>query len=835
MKPVRLIVWAALLAALSWVGAKGTGPLPPLGALLDPAHGVWGAARAAELPRSAHGAIAGLGDDVQVIYDDRGVPHIFAKTVADAYRALGFVVARDRLFQLELQTRAAAGTLSELNPAALRLDKTARALGLAWSAEHKWASLDKRSDAALSLEAYAAGVNAYVAQMPSYEVPVEYRLLGRSPFHWEAKHALYFLSRMQQTLSYMPEELQRLRASVLVGRDAAAALYPLDAPMQEPIQPNGQHAPRFDVARVTPPGAPDTSSGADGRIVAALDAFDPDGQTTRANEALGSNNWAAGPSRTKSHHAMLAGDPHLDLSLPSIWYEAHLVVPGKLDVYGFTFAGMPSIIIGFNRAAAWTYTNTGADVVDFYRETVDDAATPTKYRLDGVWKPVERRIEEYRGPNGQLLATDTLYWTHRGPMRRLENSWLSMKWSAHDTTFGTANFDTFQGSQFVSSVAEYFQVMAPYPTPAQNMLVADTGGNIGIRSTGRYPTRAGRETGMDIHDGSTSANDWNGWWPVENYPQAINPAQGFLVSANQQPVDPKQSKGYLGGNWFSPFRAMQINALLRRDSALTPDAFQRMHTSGASARADLFVPEFLAAANRLAAAGKATGPLTEATKRLGAWNRIYAPESEEAVLFDLAMDELNARTWDEIAGRVEDATRRRPSLPSEQVLYELLQDPTSPWWDDKRTANVVETRDDILTTSLIAAFAAARAQFGEPAGGGWRYSRARPMNVYHLLRLAPFSALNLPTRSGPNTIAPRAGTDGTAGASERLIVELEPHHVKGWTVMPGGESGNPFSSRYMNRLAKWVAGTVDPVPFPETPDALPADKRSATLTLSPRP
>ena len=146
-------------------------------------------------------------------------------------------------------------------------------------------------------------------------------------------------------------------------------------------------------------------------------------------DAIGSNNWAVAPARAAGRRVLLAGDPHLDLTLPSIWYEAHLVVPGALDVYGVTIPGAPTIIIGFNRDVAWTFTNTQADVVDYYTETVDDPASPTRYMLDGRWTPLELRVERYLAADGSVIAVDTMRYTHRGPMQRAPRGWVSMRWA----------------------------------------------------------------------------------------------------------------------------------------------------------------------------------------------------------------------------------------------------------------------------------------------------------------------------------------------------------------------------------------------------------------------
>ncbi|MFL5607369.1 MAG: penicillin acylase family protein, partial [Gemmatimonadaceae bacterium] len=649
----RLVVALLILLVGVVASARRLGPLPTLGPFLDPAHGVWSLARSASLPRNASARVLHLADSVSVVYDERAVPHIFAASEEDAYRALGYVVARDRLFQLYLQTMAASGRLTEIGgPRALALDREMRGLGLPRRAEQLVAA--ERSDTSSALRnvrAYADGINAYIRQMPASELPLEFRLTGTRPEEWTTANTYHLMNRMGWTLAYLATENDRAAAASRVGMPAAKALFPDDFPIQEPIQPNGQQATRFDFRPLPPPGPPDSASA---QVVAATNAFLPSLARERelADEeprAMASNNWAVSPRRTASGRALLAGDPHLDLSLPSIWYEAHLVVPGKLDVYGVTIPGSGGIVIGFNRDVAWTFTNTSADVLDYYAEQVDDDEHPTRHRLDDAWRPLERRTEVYRGQHGETVATDTLYFTHRGPLRRVRGRWVSMRWTVLE---GGRELQAFYGASHARSATELLDGFArSFQAPAQNMLAADRGGHIAIRSTGRFPVRPGDGSGAELRDGTQSANDWTGALPIAAYPQSLDPAQGYLASANQQPIDPRVARGWWGGS-YDPWRAMRINALLRADSVATPDGMRRDQTDPGSARADLFVPYFLAAAQRVLARADMdteSARLSEASGLLSQWDRRYTRDNRRAVLFEGAMQELVSRTWDELA------------------------------------------------------------------------------------------------------------------------------------------------------------------------------------------
>jgi penicillin amidase len=674
-------------------------------------------------------------------------------------------------------------------------------------------------------------VNAWLDAMRPEERPFEYRLLNARPQRWRPEFSAYVLARMGLTLAYSDGELRRREIVALVGDSAADALFPRDEAIQQPIEPAG--GLRIEWRRIPPPRPPGVTPTAEAEQAgggAGGENGNEISETAGPNDALvGSNNWAVSPRRTASGHALLAGDPHLTLSLPSIWYEAHLAVRDSLDVYGVTIAGTPFVVIGFNRNIAWSMTNTGADVADYYRETVDDDRRPTRYRVDGAWRPLERRIEVVRGRRGETLSTDTIYHTHRGPMLRSGGAWVSRRWlvvEPHDL------LTPFRDANRARSVREFLRAMDAFPVPAQNMVAADREGHIAIRSTGRFPIRPPSAPRGDLLvDGASSANDWRGYWRVRDYPQAYDPAQGFVASANQQPLDPRRDPRSLGWDWPPPWRAIRINELLLEDSAVTPEAMRRMQTDPVSAETRFFLPYFLEAAE----ARKAADPrLARASAILAAWSGRFTRDDEHAALFEAALDELARRTWDELVSR--DSARggrsRRVATPSSSVLAELLQDADNPWWDDRSTRDVRERRDDILRASLAAAYGRLVTRFGE-FGPAWRWEKVRHANINHLLRIPPLSRLGIPMQGGPGTISPSFG-DGTHGASWRMVVELGPE-VRGWGIYPGGQSGNPVSQRYDEFLPRWTAGELDTLRFPRRPDEVAGRLLSSLLTLVPPP
>lgn len=825
MKRSRLAALGAALLVLATVlhlGFRGYGTIPPLGVLLDPVRGAWAAPALRELPLNDSIAISGLSGPVEIRYDVRGVPHIFGATEEDVIAALGFAVARDRLFQLEMQARAGAGTLTELfGPRALPADEETRSIGLPRAAEQTWAALADTSTSKRLARAYARGINAWIDGLSLAQRPVEYKMLGVAPSRWEPINTLHLFSRMGYTLTYTFGEMTRLAAEAMVGKDAAQALFPVNSPIQEPIQPNGAGAARFDAVKFPLPASTDSGS------VALLPDW-AERQLLESDDGIrrifASNNWAVAPSRSLSRNALLAGDPHLELTLPSIWYEAHLVVPGELDVYGVSLPGGPGITIGFNRDVAWSLTNTSADVIDFYRETVDNHANPVKHLVDGVWRDLTMREEVYHDQKGKVIRIDTVRYSFRGPLVRLSTDWLSMRWTMLEPADITRAFSQAGRAASVTQLLDAFA--ADFYAPAQNVIAADRQGNIGIRSTGHFPIRPGNGDGLTIRDGSVSANDWQGYWPVSQYPQSINPPQGFLASANQQPIDPARNPRYLGYEWgYEPWRALQINRLLRESAAVTVDDMRRFQTDPGSVRADRFVPYFLTAA-----AGRRTNgtSLRRADSVLSRWDRKYTKDNSAAVLFEAAMSELYRRTWDELIPP-NDSLRR--VMPSSAILLTLLSDPVSAWWDDKRTADRREDRDAILADALAAAFDTTVRRYGEPNENAWSWSRTGGAAVNHLLRFEGFSRRNIPVQGGRGTLNPSAQRTGH-GASWRMVVELGTR-VRGIGTYPGGQSGNPASTRYDDRLRFWSNGELELLYMPAALDSVAPAQVRASLSVFP--
>jgi penicillin amidase len=399
-----------------------------------------------------------------------------------------------------------------------------------------------------------------------------------------------------------------------------------------------------------------------------------------------------------------------------------------------------------------------------------------------------------------------------------------MRWTVLEA--GDETRAMYDGSR-ARSAREFLDATARgYFAPAQNMIAADRQGEIAIRSTGHFPLRPDHADGLGIFDGSSAASEWTGFWPVEKYPQSFDPSQGFLASANQQPIDPREAYGYLADDAsFDPWRALHINRLLRDNAKMTSSRMREFQTDPGSERADVFLPYFL---NGAKAAQHASSPsLDSAVAILVSWDRRYTLDNTAAVLFEAAMTQLSRATWDELTGV--DGTR--VATPASSQLLNLLQDPDNAWWDRRSTKDRVERRDEVLAATLAAAYDSVTARFGPRASGQWAWQQRGAARINHLLRLPGFSEMSVPIQGGPGTLNP-SGPRGF-GSSWRMVVELGPT-VTAFGTYPGGQSGNPASSRYVDRMPYWSAGRLDTLYKPASASALPPGASRAALMLTPR-
>lgn len=768
-----------LLAVIISLNTK-FGSVPPLGKFFDPDAGFWANAET-NAPQSQELDIPGLKDEVSVYYDDRRVPHIFAQNEHDLYLAQGYIVARDRLFQMEMQTYDAAGRLAEIvGPSLLNRDKQTRRWGMPYGAERAWQQIQNDPDMLAVIEAYADGVNAYIDELSPDEYPLEYKVLDFAPEPWEPIKTALLLKNMTRTLAAGNSDDRTSNTLAYFGDDFVNRFFTQDPELNDPIIPPSRE---WDF-EADIPEAPDS-------LYVPASAKELEAFTTE--EGIGSNNWAVSGSKTASGYPILANDPHLSLTLPSIWYEVQLHAPG-VNTYGVSLQGSPGVIIGFNEDVAWGVTNVGTDVLDWYEIEFRDE-TMQEYRHDGQWKPTSTRIEEIK-VRGEETVMDTVIYTHHGPVTKVEShvneerapAYHAMRWIAHEPS---NDLKTFYGLNRAENYDDYVAALKEYTAPAQNFVFASNEGDIALWVNGKLPKKWEHQ-GRTVSDGTDPNYDWQGWIPRDQVPHIKNPERGFVSSANQESAAPDYP--YYLDDDFAPFeRGRRINDLLEAMENITPKDMQDMQMDDYSYYASTFLPSLLAWTD--------TDSLTEKEQTIydlmTQWN--YYMDAEEmapAIFRQWAGNFYRAVMYDEY--ETTDALLR---YPSRDIFVEVVKnDPEFSFIDNIET-EARETREDIATATLKESVSELTNAWGEP-GDRWKWGVAINNDIDHLANIPGMGKQNVYSSGSSDAIN---ATRGGNGPSWRMVVELGPE-VKGWGVYPGGASGNPGSPNYDSMIETWRTG-----------------------------
>lgn len=759
----------------------GEQTLPPLGRFFSPQHGFWQQAEPVDrriqtirLPES------GLEEEVQIILDKEMIPRIFAKNERDAAFAQGYITATLRLFQMEMSTRSPIGRLSEvIGERTLEHDLAQRRKGLLEAAERLAASWLEDPEASPILQAYLNGINARIAGLRYADYPIEYKLLDFQPEPWDAVRCAAFYLAMSETLALTAHDLPLTNAFHLVGAEDFALLYPGHNPYDDPVIPESDTLmalkPRPALAPMTePPG----------------DSWSYFHHVPPAPAGIGSNNWAIAPSHTRNGYPLLCNDPHLTLTLPSIWLEMQISTPGQ-DAYGVAFAAIPGIAIGFNRDIAWGFTNAGHDVQDWYAISWADAAK-TRYLLDGREVPAQLREEIIHVKGRKEPVRDTLRITQWGPVPHLDphtpNADLAMQWlpSGKLDPHMTLVFPRINRS---ANLEEWKAPLLRYDAPMQNAIFASRSGDIALRVSGRLPLRADGD-GRLVRDGARSDQGWTGFVPAPENPYSSNPAQGYLASANQQSTDAGYPYPYTGV--FEDWRGRYLNEQLRGRQGFSVEDMMALQNDNTS----LLAREGLRILTGVVGSTTLSDTQRQALGRLKTWDHRFDAHQGEPVLFDLWMKLTDSLAWDELYS----ARDSMPvEIPEKWRLLELLRDqPELDWWDIRATPEK-ETAAALVRQSLDEAI---RRLAELQASGLDRWGTYQSTGIRHIARIEAFSAMNL--ELGGHHSALNAMTR-TNGPSWRMIVELGPE-PRAFGIYPGGQSGNPGSPFYRHFLAHWQKG-----------------------------
>ncbi|MBW3130585.1 penicillin acylase family protein [Hymenobacter profundi] len=793
---IKFAVAFVLTIALTWVLHTSHGTVPPFGKFLSPYVGFWREGEtAADFPKRQELALPALEQPVQVRFDDQRVAHVFAQNDHDLYYTQGYLTARDRLWQMDFMTHVAAGRLAEIvGPERLEMDRFFRRMGMVYGAQRSLDSMMVDPRTRLALTAYSDGVNAYINSLNSKEYPFEYKLLNYAPEPWEPLKSALLLKLMAFDLSGRSDDLRLSNALGKYGPEVVKDLFPDYPRLEDPIVPVG--SPR----NFTPVPVPPTPAGFEAAMSGKVPQHEP-------APDLGSNNFAVGAGKSATGYPILANDPHLQLNLPSIWYQMQLSAPG-VNVYGVSIPGAPTLIIGFNQDVAWGVTNTGADVMDWYQIKFRDA-TKREYQYAGRWLPVRRVVERIQ-IKGQPDRLDTVLYTRHGPIvyDHDEKPFSSqtpvhhaLRWTAHD---GANEVLTFYLLNRAHAYPDYLAALTHYGSPAQNFIFASNQKDIAIRPNGRFPLKW-NDQGKFILDGTDSAYDWHGWIPAQQNPLSYNPKRGFVSSANQTPVGPEYPY-YLGWQFSLWDRGHRINERLARMQRATPDSLRLLQLDNFGINAQLMLPRMLA----LVAPGQLKPAEQRVYQELQRWNFSYDADALGPSIYELWYNQLIKRIWEDDFGKQTGLEMRYPNRDRTNTL--ILQQPNSPWIDDKLTPEK-ETLPDLALQSFRWATDSLTRKFG-PLNDDWHWANQKSTDILHLAQLPGFGHMNLNVGGGVGIV--NAITERN-GPSWRMVVALGPQ-PKAYGLFPGGQSGNPGSRYYDNMIDPWVQGKLPELVFLQKPN-----------------
>lgn len=804
MKLTKFLLSLISTIAIFYILNTKLGSIPPIGKFLDPSHGIWQNEHDESLTGDVN--ITGLSEPVTVHYDEQLIPHIFAQNDNDLYRAQGYITAKHRLWQMEFQTYASAGRLSEIiGEKALNYDRAQRRKGMVFGAENAMEKMKEDPEILDFIENYSEGVNDYINELNPKDFPVEYKILDYKPEPWTVKKTALLLMYMTDMLCGGDSDLEYTNALRELGKERFDLLYPDFFDVNDPVIPKETDWSFIDVKMTeTPQSELPLDS-----IAETMEKPDPDN---------GSNNWAISGSKSYSGNPILANDPHLGLNLPSIWFVMQLATP-EHNSYGATLPGALGVISGFNTNVAWGETNATRDVKDWYKIEFKDN-TRAQYQYNGEWKNTTLRLEEIQ-IKGKETFIDSVIYTHHGPVSydhsfkgNGQKEGFAMKWIGH---IGGNNQRTLLNLNSAKNYDDYLNALQHWVAPAQNFVFASTEGDIALWIQGLFPNKW-KGQGKFLMDGSNPEHDWQSFIPKAFNAHTKNPERGFVSSANQHPVDPSYPY-YVFNDGYEPYRNRVINDFFNSKEKFTIQDIKNLQNNNYNLKASELLPYIF----------DHMDTSTLSSEEMALFNTIKDWDFNSEVnqmapsIWDLWWKNLYNLTWDEL--KSEAIAFKTPF--TYQTIYLLKKDPNDPFMDIVETPEKESSHDLFLisfkeTASELIAW---KAEHGEYDWGSYKATF-----VGHLLQALPaFSRLNMPIGGDRNTVN---AADKNHGPSWRMIVELtSPPTALG--IYPGGQSGNPGSKYYDNFIDKWAAGDYFNALFMQ--DSNSTSGIIATQNLTPKP
>lgn len=733
---------------------------------------------------SADLKLNGLTAEVQVLRDKFGIPHIYAQNEADLYKATGFVMAQERLWQMDLLRHVTTGRLSEIfGESMVRADHVMRTLQI--PAKSKMVMEKTEPEILQALKDFASGVNQYI-ETHQKNLPPEFVILGYKPEPWEIEHSI-------NMVGYMGWDLRHGWTEDMLMTGLAAQV---DSTHFNQIVPDMKNNPItvFPDFKLQLKALQEIKLSAINQLNnLGIEVFNA------------SNNWAVSGKKSVTGMPLLANDMHLALNAPGIWMQMHQVVPGKLNVTGVALPGQPMIVCGHNDSIAWGMTNVEVDNLDFYQEKINKEQT--QYFFNGEWKPLKIEILKIKTKEGHIYER-TIRSTHRGPiiseLKELTDKQLSMRWSGMDYSNevrGVYLLDRAKNWNDLRNAATNFVAVS------QNIVYADVKGNIGLQCSAGIPIRKG--DGFSIHSGETSEYDWTGYVPFNELPTEYNPERGYVSSANNKTVS--ADFPYYITRWFSmPYRIGRIRELLEAKEKLSVADFQNIQADHKSQIAAAYLGKFIKA---LESKNLKEEKELKAIEILRKWDCQMDRESTATTIFEtLYMNLIRNMISDELDEKLVKEVMS-DQITCENLLATSLNSENPVWFDNIRTKEK-ESFGDILAESLKNTVADLSKKLGNNPDK-WQWQKVHTIALNHPMgkvkMLDILFGLNSKTygmAGGSYTICPYSWSyndpyQADHGASQRHVFD-----VASWdrseTVIPTGTSGNPGSPYYCDQTEMYM-------------------------------
>ena len=755
-------------------------------------------------------SVAGLSAPVKVMRDGHGVPTIDAASLEDLFFAQGYVTAQDRLWQMDIIRRFAAGEISEiLGSDFLKHDREQRVLGLRVVARHAVESSLSTRDRRY-FEAYASGVNAFINAHRDH-LPLEFRILHYAPRAWTVEDSVLMGARMVQDLNHYSyaRALEREKILAKLGPELTADLYVNSSWRDRP--PSGQPL------RMDQPHDSD-KDGHDGRIsLADLKNKLPVGRFSTLSPigfdptlVAGSNNWAVSGAHTVTGKPLLSNDMHLTHQMPNLWYEAHLH-SGQFDVVGVTLPGTPFVIVGHNQRIAWGFTNVGPTVEDVYIEHFNDSG---QYLTPDGWRNPEHRQEVIHVKGKPDVTVEVVVTRHGPAISELvpgETRKLALRWTLYDSIY-----DPFFEVDSATNWEEFVRALAPWDSPAQNAVYADVDGHIGYHATGHIPIRVAGDGSLPV-DGSDNGHEWTGYVPFDKLPSVYDPPSGILATANGR-ITPQGYPYSLSTEWGSPWRTERIYRTLNSGRKFTAADMLALQTDVYSAFDRFCAERFVYALDHTS---NLSSRARQARELMRDWDGRLTLNSAAATVENQARHELVRLLLESKLGADSDRRKHDGSEEEAPSRKDYRWFMTSVWLENvllKQPKRWLPNNAESYDALLVAAVETAINDPAAPADlSDWRWGTISLVAIEHpVLSRLPFmgrwTGPGLRQQSGDGYTLKQVGRK--FGPSERLTVDLADLDQSTLNLVTG-QGGNFLSPYYMDQWSAWYEGTTFTLPFSE--------------------